>query len=165
MTRTLPVILPLLLTLLLAACGTLLVTPAFVAEPLERFPAGSVIIEAHGRKHPFKVWVADTGARRSQGLMFVKRLDADRGMLFLFEKPTRAAMWMYNMAIPVDMLFIAADGSVLSVAHNAVPNSLKTIHSDGAVTGIIELPGGTATRLHLDAGDRVRHSHFAQVAR
>jgi uncharacterized protein len=165
MTRTFPVVLPLLLTLLLAACGTILVAPDFVAEPLEHFPVGSVVIEAHGRKYPFTVWVADTGARRSQGLRFVKRLDADRGMLFLFEKPTRAAMWMYNMAIPVDMLFIAADGRVLNVARNATPDSRETIQPDGAVTGIIELPGGTVSRLHLDAGDRVRHAHFAQLAR
>ena len=165
MTRILPCVPPLMIfILLLAACGSVLLVPPLTLEPLDRFPTDSIVIETHHKQFPFRVWIADTGSRRTQGLMYVRKLDADRGMLFLFHEPTRAAMWMNNMAIPIDLLFIADDGRVLNVARNAVPGSHRTIQAEGPVTGVIELPGGTVARLNLDTGDRVTHRHFKSAA-
>jgi hypothetical protein len=164
MTRTLPAWI-ILLTLLLAACGVAVIVPTCNVEPLDQFPVDSVVIETHGRSYPFKVWVADTVNRRSQGLMYVSRLDADRGMLFLFDRPTRPSMWMKNMAFPIDLLFISADGRIITVARNATPDSTITIQSDDVVTGVIELAGGTATRLHLETGAHISHAHFVRLAK
>lgn len=151
--------------LLLTACGSLLVIQYRDVESLDQYPEESVVIESRLREHPFQMWVADTQPRRTQGLMSVKKLDTNRGMLFLFDSPTRAAMWMKNMAIPIDMLFIAPDGRVLSVERNANPSSLQTIQATAPVSGVIELPGGTVARLNLKTGDIVRHRHFAGLAR
>ena len=53
-------------------------------EPLDRFPKSSVEIISGEARHRFEVWVADTAARQVQGLMYVQRLDPDRGILFIY---------------------------------------------------------------------------------
>lgn len=125
-------------------------------EPLSNFPQTTVEIatpDAH--LHRFKVWVADTDAHREQGLMFVKDLPEDAGMLFIFPQPARVGFWMKNTLIPLDMLFIRADGRVDSIAANATPLSLKVIESQGEVPWVLELKGGVAKRLGIAAGAQV----------
>ncbi|MDQ2859429.1 MAG: DUF192 domain-containing protein [Pseudomonadota bacterium] len=121
-------------------------------EPLE-------VVTARGVFH-FKVEVADTDATREKGLMFRKAVAADRGMLFDFKAPRPVAFWMKNTLIPLDMLFIAADGHVVSIARDAVPLSEAPIPSGGAVLGVLELRGGRAAEIGAEPGDKVRERIF-----
>jgi len=153
--------------LALLALGLLLATttPAVAGdpphEPLERFPTSTLSIDAGGRSYPFKVWMATTDERREQGLMYVRHLPPDRGMLFVFEVPQLLSFWMKNTRIPLDLLFIAADGRVTRIAENAEPESLAQISSMGASLGVLELAGGTAVRLGLRPGVRIVHPAFS----
>ncbi len=117
------------------------------------------VITAGGRHH-FKVWIADNEQSRERGLMFVRALDANRGMLFLFERPHFAAFWMKNTYLSLDIVFIDAQGIVVNVARNTEPLSLKPIESAAPVTGVLELVAGAAARIGLTSGDRVSHSAF-----
>ena len=110
--------------------------------------------------HTFKVWIADNNSRRERGLMFVRQLDADAGMLFIYDSPQSISMWMKNTKIPLDMLFVAANGRVMRVVENTQPESLKTIDSGSDVIGVVELNAGTAAKLHIRAGARVIHPAF-----
>ena len=121
-------------------------------EPLE-------VVTARGVFH-FRVEVADTDATREKGLMFRKALAADRGMLFDFKAPRLVAFWMKNTLIPLDMLFIAANGHVVSIAHDAVPLSEVPIPSGGAALGVLELRGGRAAEIGAEPGDQVRDRIF-----
>jgi uncharacterized membrane protein (UPF0127 family) len=112
------------------------------------------------RVHTFNVWIADDFNRRARGLMFVKQLADDAGMLFIYEQPQEIGMWMKNTFIPLDMLFVDSTGKVIRVAENTVPHSLDTISSHGLALGVIELKGGTAKRLGIGAGARVSHPVF-----
>ena len=94
--------------------------------------------------------------------MFRRSLPADRGMLFDFARVEPVSMWMQNTYIPLDMLFIRADGTVARVAENAEPLSTRTIPSGEPVLAVLELLGGTAARLGIKAGDRVEHPLFAR---
>ncbi|MBM5810944.1 MAG: DUF192 domain-containing protein [Gammaproteobacteria bacterium] len=94
--------------------------------------------------------------------MFVRSLPADSGMLFLFETPQHASFWMKNTFIPLDIVFIDADGRVVNVAEDTQPLSLSPIRSTGLVTTVLELAGGTADRIGLSAGDRVEHRSFGK---
>ena len=87
----------------------------------------------------FEVWVADTNARAEQGLMFVRDLPADRGMVFPLTPPRVETMWMKNTYIELDMLFIAADGHVVKIIARARPLSLETLSSDMPVGAVLEL--------------------------
>ena len=129
-------------------------------EPLANFPSTTLSVEANGTTHPFRVYLAATEARRNQGLMFVKSLAPDRGMLFMFEQPQVTGFWMENTLIPLDMLFIAADGRIIRIVENATPLSRATISSMGVVLGVLELAGGTSAKLGIRAGDRVRYPAF-----
>jgi uncharacterized membrane protein (UPF0127 family) len=114
------------------------------------------------RLHSFHVWIADTEARRARGLMFVKRLDDDAGMLFIYPSKQRIAMWMKNTYIPLDMLFVTASGRVAKVVENTEPQSLASIESGTEVIAVIELNAGTAAKLHLRAGAQVIHPAFVR---
>ena len=107
------------------------------------------------RLHHFNIWIADDDQRRARGLMFIKQLAADDGMLFIYPQAQSVAMWMKNTYVPLDMLFVAVDGKVINVVANTEPQSLKTIESAGPARGVVELPAGTAARLKIAAGAQV----------
>lgn len=92
--------------------------------------------------------------------MFRKALAPDRGMLFPYNPPQRAAFWMKNTLIPLDILYIAPDGRVLSIARNAVPHDETPLPSGGLVRGVLEIPGGRAAQLGILPGDRVLNKIF-----
>lgn len=114
------------------------------------------IMTGDGLRHSFQVEVADNDAARAQGLMFRREMAADHGMLFDYGRTTDSvAMWMKNTFIPLDMLFIAADGRIVNIAERTIPHSETTIHANSSVRAVLELNGGTAARLKIKPGDRV----------
>lgn len=130
-------------------------------EPLERYRQAEVTIASGARTHAFRTWMADTPARREQGLMWIRELDPDRAMLFVFDQPQPVSFWMKNTYVSLDLLFVAPDGRIIRIAENARPQSLAPIDSMGIVLGVLEVRGGTAKRLGLHPGDRLRHPAFA----
>lgn len=131
-----------------------LLAPALVwaAEP-DRIPL--TVTTADGAEHVFQVEIAETPEQRGRGLMFREELAADHGMLFIFPRRERIAMWMRNTPIPLDMLFISDDGRVRQVHERAVPYSEATISSRRRVRYVLELAGGTAERLGIDGNATV----------
>ncbi len=122
------------------------------------FPSSPLAIQTgDGKTHRFKVEVARSPEERSQGLMFRRTLAPDAGMLFDFGRTEPVAMWMKNTLIPLDMLFIAGDGAIVNIAQRTVPQSLTPIPSAKPVRFVLELPGGTASRLAIKPGDKVLH--------
>nr|WP_240633985.1 DUF192 domain-containing protein [Caulobacter flavus] len=108
----------------------------------------------------FQVEIAATEAEQRKGLMFRKALAPDRGMLFVYRKPQRAAFWMKNTLIPLDILYIGPDGRILSMVRNARPHDETPLPSGGPVLGVLEIAGGRAGQLGVLPGDRVRHRIF-----
>lgn len=108
----------------------------------------------------FDVEVMRTDADRSRGLMFRRTLAPNHGMLFDFERTEPVAMWMKNTYLPLDMVFIRADGTIAHVAADTEPLSTAIIQSPEPVLSVLELNAGTAAKLGLRAGDRVEHPLF-----
>lgn len=142
--------------LAVAALGSLAGTPARsqALEPL-------TVATATG-KHVFSVEVMRTEAERGRGLMERRHLPADRGMLFDFKSVQPVAMWMQNTYIPLDMLFIRADGTIARIAEHTEPMSTRTIPSGEPVLAVLELNAGTAARIGAKPGDRIEHPLFAR---
>jgi uncharacterized membrane protein (UPF0127 family) len=125
------------------------------------FPKSTLTIATpDARVHRFNVWVAGDDRHRQLGLMFVKDLGEDAGMLFIYPQSQPISMWMKNTVLSLDMLFVAADGRIANVVESTTPQSEKIIESKGPVLGVIELKAGTAKRLHIQAGARVEHPAF-----
>ena len=121
-------------------------------EPLEIVTKSGVQV--------FAVEMARTEEQKTTGLMYRKELADGRGMLFDFSPEQQISMWMKNTLIPLDMIFISADGRILRIAENTVPQSLSIISSGGPAKGVLEVIGGTARKYGIAAGDRVAHSLF-----
>ncbi|WP_241962895.1 DUF192 domain-containing protein [Thalassorhabdomicrobium marinisediminis] len=105
----------------------------------------------------FTVSVVDTVEERAQGLMFVEQMGRMEGMLFVYDRPQSVSFWMRNTLIPLDMVFIGADGIVSNIHSNAQPLDETPIYGGHAVQYVLEVNGGMADRLGLAAGDEVQH--------
>jgi uncharacterized membrane protein (UPF0127 family) len=133
-------------------------------DQLQRFATSELTILSATGPHRFAVEVAETPAQMEQGLMFRRAMAPDAGMLFDYKAPTVATMWMRNTLIPLDMLFVDAQGRIVNIHQRAVPQSLDVIAAEAPVRAVIELNGGTAARLGISPGDEVRHPIFGNAS-
>ena len=121
---------------------------------------------ASGSCHYFRVELAVSLQQRVRGLSQRRALAEDAGMLFDFgARPTPVSMWMKDTYLPLDMLFIRADGSIARIERNAEPHSLRRIFSGEPVRAVLEILGGLSGRLGLAAGDRIVHPLFPGATR
>jgi uncharacterized membrane protein (UPF0127 family) len=135
--------------------------PSQNGEPrLERSAAGLeqvplTIRSSNGKEHRFTVEVARTVEEQAQGLMNRNSLAPDRGMIFPMDPPRQASFWMKNTLIPLDIIFVKADGTIANIAENTVPLSLDPVLSVEPVGAVLELAGGRSAELGIKAGDKV----------
>src|SRR5215472_13868955 len=121
-------------------CAVLAAAPARSeithAQPLLHMETVEVVTRSG--PHRFQAEIADTGPRQEIGLMYRPVLPADRGMLFELGGPRETTFWMEHCAHPLDMLFIGANGRIVTIARNTKPFSRAPIASRGPVTGVLE---------------------------
>ncbi len=127
-------------------------------EPM-RVPvdAQALKIQTASGEKSFGLEIADTDQKRSAGLMYRKDFPADRAMIFVFGEERPVMMWMANTPLPLDMLFVRNDGSIVRVAENTVPFSKDIVASGESVAFVIEVNAGIAAKLGIKAGDTVKH--------
>lgn len=140
--------------LCLASCA------AFVPQRQAGLPVETIRIETAGGLKSLNVEIAADAISQERGLMFRRDMPADAGMLFDFHQEQRVAFWMKNTPLPLDMLFIKADGTVSSIEPNAIPYSTDTIPAAEPVRAVLEINGGQAHALGIKPGDRVRSVIF-----
>jgi len=139
------------------------------AQPVTDDPTGPqpklpteklTIIGDDGKSHVFTVELASTEQEQDTGLMFRTDVPADTGMLFPWDQPQVSQMWMKNTVVPLDMVFIGADGTVKAIAENTVPYSLRDISSGVPVVATLELQGGITATDDINVGDKVIAKQF-----
>ncbi|MEM1237367.1 MAG: DUF192 domain-containing protein [Pseudomonadota bacterium] len=101
--------------------------------------------------------IADTDAERADGLMFVEEMPMSQGMLFVYESPRPVSFWMRNTLIPLDMVFIGSDGTVIYIHENARPLDETAIFGGDQVQYVLEINGGLASQLGLEVGSVAQH--------
>lgn len=105
--------------------------------------------------------VADTPQKTEKGLMFVKHLPEDEGMLFAFDKEQEHFFWMKNTLIDLDIIFLSAQGRITQ-AYEAVPHTytytpereIPVVRGEGRY--VLEAASGTVSRHNLRPGDSLR---------
>jgi uncharacterized membrane protein (UPF0127 family) len=140
--------------------GIALLPAGLRSQALVTFDKSSLEIETKTGTYKFTVEMAVSDRQQAQGLMFRRSMAPNAGMLFDYKRPTRITMWMKNTYIPLDMIFIGADGRINNIAQRTVPLSEATIPSRGRALAVLEVNGGTASRLGIKPGDRVIHPIF-----
>ncbi len=154
-------------TFLVLAAATSLMAAAALAQapgdpkPAPPGPTDPLTIVSGDKSYSFKVELADTPQETELGLMYRKEVPKDGGMIFDFGQPRPTTMWMKNTLVPLDMLFLGPDGTVLAIAQNARPHSERLIDPGVAVKGVLELAGGRTKELGIKPGDKVQHKMFA----
>ncbi|MFL6764907.1 MAG: DUF192 domain-containing protein [Sphingomicrobium sp.] len=109
-------------------------------------------IRSRNGVHHFTVEVAATPEQQERGLMFRKSLAGDRGMIFPYQPPQEVAFWMKNTLIPLDIIYIRSDGTIVRIVH-AEPMDLTPLPSGEPITGVLEIRGGRAAELGIKEGD------------
>lgn len=129
-------------------------------SPITRIRQGregpAVVVHPAGRDPiAVRVEVARTAATRERGLMYRRALDEDRGLLLVFPAPAHQLLWMRDVHLPLDMIFIRADGTIAGVVESATPGSDAPYEVSGESQYVLEVSGGFSGRNHLSVGDRV----------
>ena len=122
-----------------------------------------VIVTRDGKERVFMVEMALTTDQQTVGEMFRTKVPEDGGMLFDWKSPRESQMWMRNTLVPLDMVFINADGRIRSIAENTVPQSLAIVDSRGPVRATLELAGGVTAKLGIRVGDLVKQRIFGNA--
>ena len=110
--------------------------------------------------HEFLVDEAKTLDQQARGMMFRETMDADTGMIFEFEEPKVATIWMKNTSIPLDILFVRSNGKILKIEHSHQPYTLRSTSSEAVVAAVVELKGGESKSRGIRPGDTVEHPFF-----
>lgn len=137
---------------LLAWCLSFWVFVAGTAMAADPVP---LTVQAGGSTYRFEVEIADDPAERSQGLMYREQLAANAGMLFLYPDERPRTFWMKNTPLSLDIIFIAADGRVVSIAAEAKPFDETPLGSQVPAQAALEIQGGLAAQLGIAPGAKV----------
>jgi uncharacterized membrane protein (UPF0127 family) len=124
-------------------------------QPNRGLATGMVTLETKSGPRRYRVEIARSAAEQARGMMYRTEVPAGTGMLFPFDPPRPAAFWMRNTWVPLDIVFIGADGRILNIEADAVPLSETVRASKGSAAAVLELAGGEARRIGLVPGDRV----------
>lgn len=144
-------------------------TEPTVTDPSPSIPAGQVLpitAEVTLGDTVIGLEVASTPQEQALGLMYRQNLPDDRGMLFPFSPPRPVSFWMKNVVMPLDMVFVHG-GQIVGIAENVPPCVVDPCPTYGpgrqVVSYVIELRGGRAAELGLEAGDAVAIEWFPEA--
>jgi uncharacterized membrane protein (UPF0127 family) len=147
------------LVVLLALAAAVPAT-ARAQEPVAFDRTELAIVTAGGGRHVFKADWAKSWPQKARGLMFRKEMPLDHGMLLDYDPPSEASIWMRNTFIPLDLVYIRADGVIESIYLGAKPHDETARPSKGPVRAVLELNAGVTRLLGIRPGDRVEHPIF-----
>ena len=118
----------------------------------------TLTIRSANGEHRFTVQVAATPEQQEHGLMFYRSLAPNQGMIFPYDPPQPVSFWMKNTLIPLDMVFIRADGTIARIAHARALDETP-VPAGEPVALVLEIRGGRAAELGIREGDRVDWPH------
>jgi len=102
----------------------------------------------------FKLKIADTSQSRAQGLMHIKSMPQDEGMLFVMDKSGPANFWMLNTHVPLDIVFLDHDFRVLKIDEMQPLVGKSSCESN--VRYVIEVNQGQLTNAGVSIGDKIK---------
>lgn len=131
--------------------------PEEPAEPAFTHEGDLAFISATGDTiTTIAVEIAETETETTTGLMFRKKMDNNQGMIFIFPDEQPRSFWMKNTYLPLDIIYISADSSIVSVQDNTTPYSIESLPSEGPARFVVEVNAGFRDKYSLKKGDRIR---------
>lgn len=132
---------------------------------MPKLPRGRVtLVDAFGGKHLVDVEVAWNRDQRTRGLMWRTELAEGTGMLFVFQKDSFLSFWMKNTLIPLDMIFIRSDLTIVGIVAKAEPKTLSARAPDEESMYVLEVPSGWCEKIGLKRGLKVKIDGIQGIA-
>jgi uncharacterized membrane protein (UPF0127 family) len=132
------------------------------AQNAPTFKRSKLIIATKKGPQLFTVELALTREQQTWGTRFREAMSPDLGMFYVYERPRIGSQRMDDTVLPLDVLFISPDGHVAQIVSRA-PRAEGVIKSETSVLAMLELNGGTASRLGIKVGDAVRVEVFSNM--
>lgn len=132
-------------------------TPAEVdsaVHPESGLPIIPVTLTTDSGAHVVQAEVANDPQSQAQGLMFRTEMGADEGMIFTYDTAAPRSFWMRNTFIPLDLIFIDADGTVVNIERGE-PYVEEPVRSERDSIAVLELNAGRSEELGLEPGDQI----------
>jgi len=130
--------------------------PRCPKDPTGRFPLRRATVRVAGLDATVDAEIAERDEHRTRGLMFRKELGEHQGMLFIFEAEQALGFWMRNTCLPLDMLFVGSDGTIVGIEEN-VPTLNDGHYAPGACKAryVLEVNAGWSRRHGVKAGQKL----------
>lgn len=111
------------------------------------------------KNNSFLVEMAETKQQQEKGLMFVRSLPSNSGMLFIYKDEAPRSFYMKNTYIPLDIIWMNKEKKVVFIKKNAEPENLdayETISPREEAMYVLELSSGSSERIGLRIGDKLQ---------
>ena len=130
---------------------------SFTVVDLDRDLNKSSLIVSTSKKtcYLLSIWVVHSAKEKARGLMYVRNMPEQSGMLFVYTESDQRSMWMKNTYIPLDIIFIKNSETISSIARNTEPLSLKNIRSIEPVNYVLEINAGMTKKMGIVPNDKV----------
>jgi len=102
--------------------------------------------------------IADDDYETQTGLMYRTKLETNQGMLFIFPDVQMRSFYMKNTKIPLDIIYINEDLSIVNIQKNAKPMDETSLPSEAPAKYVLEINGGLSDTWQLDVGDKINFS-------
>jgi len=102
--------------------------------------------------------IADDAYQTETGLMYRSHIEDNQGMLFIFPDSQYRYFYMRNTEIPLDIIYIDKDLSIVSIQKNAKPHDETSLPSEGPAKYVLEIKAGLSTAWNLQKGDKIQFS-------
>ena len=122
------------------------------AQQMSHIQFDRISLTMGGQKYDLEY--AKTFEQRAKGLMFRKELCEDCGMLFKFDSPKFAGIWMKNTFIPLDLAFIDRNGVITDIKP-LTPHNLDSVVASKKVLYALEMSQGWFSNHNIKVGDQV----------
>lgn len=128
-----------------------------LSSPLYRITQSDLLVHAEdGTQIHFETVVVRETNDMRQGLMHIKHLPANQTMLFLYEPPRPASMWMKNTHISLDMWWLDTNWRIVHIEENTTPLSLENLSHNRPVRAVLETNAGLTKTLGIRLGDQIK---------
>ncbi|KLE32254.1 DUF192 domain-containing protein [Aurantiacibacter gangjinensis] len=123
-------------------------------HPVSGLEVIPVTVTTDDGTHTFAAELADTPDAQQRGLMFRTEMAPDEAMIFPYDQPDIRSFWMRNTVLPLDIIFIDAEGRIINIA-DGVPYAENSVMSEREAIAVLELNQGRAEELGIGPGDLV----------
>ena len=103
----------------------------------------------------FSAQIADTERERTKGLSGVSKMDPDDALIMVFDRDDTWGIWMKDMKVPIDILWLNSNKKVIYMVKNASPelSTDKTFKPNDPARYVIELPAGAIQANGIKVGE------------